>query len=68
MNTGKFNQELESLINEAKESGMSDEQITRLLAQQITVFGSQNSGHNSDNHATWISIQQSSLAIKSLLQ
>jgi len=63
MNTKEFNERLEQLVKEAGESGMSDKRITKLLTQQVTVKASQNMPQGN-----WKAIQQSSMAIRSLLE
>lgn len=63
---GKFNQELESLI---EESDLDDETIGRLLAQQIGVIGSQKMSESSGDEFTKAkAIQQNSESLKTLLR
>jgi len=63
MNTEQFNKELEELVSKAEDSGMSDAKIATLLTQEVTVKASQNMPE--DN---WKAIQQSSMAMRSLLE
>jgi len=68
MEIGEFNQEIEALVERAQDSDMSDEQITRLIAQQITAIAGENKTNSSgEEFKKWKSTQESTLAIKSLL-
>jgi transcriptional/translational regulatory protein YebC/TACO1 len=67
MNTAEFNERLESLIDEAANSGMSDEQIARLINQQLTAIAGNKQREDRENFDQWKAIQQSTLSIRTLL-